>query len=60
MAMTPAQIQKRSDDKRGVKTKGLKMKLEDIALLERLAAETGLPQAELVARALREFAAKRS
>lgn len=60
MAMTPAQIQKRSDDKRGVKIKGLKMKLEDIELLEKLSAETGLPQAELVARALREFADKRN
>ena len=32
MAMTKAEIQKRSDEKRGVKVKGIKMKLEDIAL----------------------------
>ena len=45
MAMTKAEIQKRSDEKRGVKVKGIKMKLEDIALLESLSAQSGKTQA---------------
>lgn len=56
MAMTRSEIQKRSDEKRGVRVKSLKMKVEDILLLEKLAAETGLAQGDLVAAALKKYA----
>ncbi|HEZ3258947.1 MULTISPECIES: hypothetical protein [Neisseria] len=58
MAMTKAEIQKRSDEKRGVKVKGIKMKLEDIALLESLSAQSGKTQAEIIAAALKMWSEK--
>ncbi|HGP4587208.1 TPA: hypothetical protein ACLM9O_000044 [Neisseria meningitidis] len=58
MAMTKAEIQKRSDKKRGVKVKGIKMKLEDIALLESLSAQSGKTQAEIIAAALKMWSEK--
>ena len=58
MAMTKAEIQKRSDEKRGVKVKGIKMKLEDIALLESLSAQSGKTQAEIIATALKMWSEK--
>ena len=58
MAMTKAEIQKRSDEKRGVKVKGIKMKLEDIALLESLSAQSGKTQAEIIADALKMWSEK--
>ena len=58
MAMTKAEIQKRSDEKHGVKVKGIKMKLEDIALLESLSTQSGKTQAEIIAAALKMWAEK--
>ncbi|MBV7434486.1 hypothetical protein KRX19_05535 [Cardiobacteriaceae bacterium TAE3-ERU3] len=56
MAKTRTEIQQKSDEKRGVKVKGLKMSLDDIALLERLAEQLGKPQATIVADALHFYA----
>lgn len=52
MAQSISDIQKRSDEKRGVKVKGIKLHTDTIALLERLAADTGESQASVVTKAL--------
>ncbi|MCK1966852.1 hypothetical protein MT962_000638 [Franconibacter sp. IITDAS19] len=56
MAQSTSDIQKRSDDKRGVKVKGIKLHVDTIALLERLAEETGESQAAVVTKALNMLA----
>ncbi|MCP1659344.1 hypothetical protein [Neisseria perflava] len=58
MALSRNEIQKKSEEKRGVKVKGFKLKLEDIALIEQTAAALGISQADLVVRAVRELAAR--
>ncbi|OOR92095.1 hypothetical protein B0181_02115 [Moraxella caviae] len=60
MAKTPTQIQKDSDIKRGFKTKGLKMHIDDIALLESLSKAHNIPQNQLVAEAIRLWQAHNS
>ncbi|HEE9631288.1 TPA: hypothetical protein R8E83_003569 [Escherichia coli] len=52
MAQSITDIQKRSDAKRGVKVKGLKLHTDTIALLERLAEQSGESQAAVVTKAL--------
>lgn len=56
MAQSTSDIQKRSDDKRGVKVKGIKLHVGTIALLERLAEDTGESQAAVVTKALNMLA----
>ncbi|WP_289006144.1 hypothetical protein [uncultured Kingella sp.] len=56
MALSRNDIQKKSDEKRGVKVKAFKMKLEDIALIEETAAKLGISQVDLVIRAVQQFA----
>ena len=56
MALSRIEIQKKSDEKRGVKVKAFKMKLEDIALIEETAAKLGISQVDLVIRAVQQFA----
>ena len=56
MALSRNEIQKKSDQKRGVKNKAFKMKLEDIALIEQTAARLGISQIDLVVRAVKELA----
>lgn len=56
MTQSTSDIQKRSDDKRGVKVKGIKLHVDTIALLERLADETGESQAAVVTKALNMLA----
>lgn len=56
MAQSTSDIQKRSDDKRGVKVKGIKLHVDTIALLERIADETGESQAAVVTKALNMLA----
>ncbi len=58
MALSRNEIQKKSDEKRGVKVKAFKMKLEDIALIEETAAKLGISQVDLVVRAVRELQEK--
>ncbi|HEI8866104.1 TPA: hypothetical protein SLG40_001590 [Serratia odorifera] len=52
MAQSITDIQKRSDDKRGVKVKSVKLHVDTIALLERLATDTGTTQANVITEAL--------
>jgi len=56
MAQSISEIQKRSDEKRGVKVKGIKLHTDTIALLESLAAQTGESQSAIVTKALVMFA----
>lgn len=56
MAQSITEIQKRSDEKRGVKVKGIKLHTDTIALLESLAAQTGESQSAIVTKALAMFA----
>lgn len=55
MAKSLAQIQKDSDDKRELKVKGFKLKLETIALIEQLAKQHGMAQNELITLAVQQF-----
>ncbi len=55
MALSRHEIQKKSDAKRGIKTKAFSLDADTIALLERLAAETGLPQVQVLKNALACF-----
>lgn len=49
------QIQYDSDEKRGVKIKGFKLHLDDIALIEQLSARLGVPQNQLIMDAIRAY-----
>ncbi|OOR87699.1 hypothetical protein B0181_09920 [Moraxella caviae] len=52
---TAAQIQKQSNERRGVKNKAFTLKLEDIEFIVNRAAELGIPQNELIVRAVRAY-----
>ncbi|WP_439242422.1 ribbon-helix-helix protein, CopG family [Lonepinella sp. BR2474] len=58
MAMTLAEIQKRSEEKRGIKNKSFKLNIETISLIEMLSVKTGLPQNQLITKLVKEFAEK--
>ncbi|AXM45820.1 hypothetical protein DINO107042_00960 [Dichelobacter nodosus] len=58
MALSKSEIQRRNDEKRGVKNKVLKMKIEDIDFLEQLAKESSIPQVAIVVEALMLWAEK--
>lgn len=49
------QIQYDSDAKRGVKIKGFKLHLDDIAMIEQVAERLGLPQNQLIVEAVRAY-----
>ncbi|UNU73292.1 hypothetical protein LU293_09540 [Moraxella nasovis] len=49
------QIQYDSDAKRGMKTKGFKLHIDDIAMIEQTAKRLGIPQNELIVRAVLAF-----
>ena len=59
MSLSRTEIQKRSDQKRGIKTKAFSLDTATIALFEQLAAATGQTQAAVLREALAEYAAKR-
>ncbi len=56
MAQSIADIQKRSDEKRGVKSKGFKLPIETIDLIARLSEETGQPQSTIITDAVKLLA----
>ena len=56
MAQSISDIQKRSDEKRGVKVKGIKLHTDTIALLEQLSDQMGAPQSHVVTTALNMLA----
>ncbi|ADU69586.1 hypothetical protein [Pantoea sp. At-9b] len=57
MTQSTVDRQKKSDEKRGMKVKGIKLHTDTITLLESLSAQTGEPQSAIVTKALAMFAA---
>lgn len=55
MALTRAVIQKKSDEKRGVKVKGFKLRVDDIALIEKASNQLDVPQAQLIIDAIKFY-----
>ncbi|HBE9078591.1 hypothetical protein [Serratia fonticola] len=53
MAQSIADIQRRSDEKRGVRSKGFKLPIATIELIESLAAQTGKPQSAVITEAVK-------
>ena len=58
MALSRQEIQKRSNEKRGIKSKAFSLDADTLALFERLAAQTGKSQVQILKEALQEYAAK--
>ena len=56
MAQSTTRIQAKSDAKRGLKVKGIKLHLDTIDLLERLSEQTGDPQSTVVTKAIKMYA----
>ncbi|EMQ1857093.1 hypothetical protein WEV46_004579 [Salmonella enterica] len=56
MAQSTAEIQRRSDVKRGVRPKGYKLPVETIELIASLSAQTGKPQSAIIAEAVSLYA----
>jgi len=52
MAKSISEIQQKSDEKRGVRSKGYKLPVKTIALIESLANETGTPQSAVITKAV--------
>lgn len=55
MALSRAEIQKRSDEKRGVKSKGYKLSLEVIDMIAELSKTTGDSQAAIIEAAIKLY-----
>ena len=55
MALSRAEIQKRSDNKRGVKSKGYKLSLETIEMISALSKSTGKPQGTIIEEAIKLY-----
>lgn len=55
MAMTATEIQKRSDEKRGIKLKAFKLPLAVIEDIEQLAEVHGIAQNQLIIQAIEMF-----
>lgn len=58
MALSRVEINKRSDDKRGVKTKGIKLHLDTIALLKQLSTDLNMSESKIVTDAINSYAKK--
>ena len=58
MALTRQEIQKKSDEKRGVKLCSFKFDTQTISLLNHAAEQTGLSKTALLASALADYASK--
>lgn len=52
MALSRAKIQKKSDEKRGVKSKGYKLSIDTIELIAELSKITGKSQSKLIEEAV--------
>ncbi|HHR5464397.1 TPA: hypothetical protein ACS5PI_002044 [Salmonella enterica subsp. enterica] len=53
MAQSTNEIQLRSDVKRGVRSKGYKLPVQTIELIEQLANQTGKPQSAIITEAVK-------
>jgi hypothetical protein len=55
MALTRVEINQKSDQKRGVKVKGFKLHVDDIALIEKASKSLDIPQAQLIVDAVKFY-----
>ncbi|PXZ07565.1 hypothetical protein DKK70_06860 [Gilliamella apicola] len=55
MALTRAEIQRKSDEKRGVKSKAYKLPIDIIELIVELSAKTGKSQSKIIEEAILMF-----
>ncbi|OCG60818.1 hypothetical protein [Gilliamella sp. Nev3-1] len=55
MALSRAEIQKRSDEKRGVKPKGYKLSIETIEMIAELSKSTGKSQGMVIEEAIKLY-----
>lgn len=55
MALTRVQINQKSDEKRCVKTKGFKLHVDDIALIEQASKDLNIPQSQLIIGAVKLY-----
>ena len=55
MALTRAEIQRKSDEKRGVKSKAYKLPIHVIELIFELSAKTGKSQSKIIEEAILMF-----
>jgi predicted DNA-binding protein len=55
MALSRAEIQKRSDDKRGVKSKSYKLQIETIHTIIELSNESGKSQSKVIEEAIQLY-----
>lgn len=56
MAQSTNEIQRRSDEKRGVRSKGYKLPVQTIELIEQLSKNTGRPQSAIITEAVKMLA----
>lgn len=56
MAKSISEIQQKSDDKRGVRSKGYKLPVTTIELIESLSKEAGLAQSAIITKAIEMLA----
>lgn len=55
MAKSIMEIQAKSDMKRGVKVKGFKLHVDDIALIEHVSIDLNIPQSQLIIDAVKFY-----
>lgn len=55
MALTRAQINERSNEKRGIKNKAFKLHVDDIDMIKATAKELNMSEANLVVQAVKYF-----
>ncbi|OCG63828.1 hypothetical protein A9G48_05050 [Gilliamella sp. wkB18] len=55
MALSKAEIQKRSDEKRGFKSKGYKLPIKTIEMIAELSEITGKPQSAIICDAIKLY-----
>lgn len=55
MVLSRAEIQKRSDEKRGVKSKGYKLQIETIEMITELSKTTGKSQGAIIEDAIKLY-----
>ena len=55
MALTRAEINERSNEKRGIKNKAFKLNIDDIAMIKQTALDLNISEAKLVVEAIKFY-----
>lgn len=55
MTLTSTEINQHSNEKRGIKTKSFKLKIEDITMIKQTAFDLGLSESKLVVEAIKFY-----